>query len=377
MKRPIIRHNRHHKGCIDEEDDEDEEEKRLSSRLAHDRLDHHNLRARMNPHITHKRVTFSSSRQADEFCSVAPSSSPNNKPQTTPSNTIYLMIKLFIFVVQVITVTSYCDHLDRTIFTSHRLRRHHHHHNHNHHNHQGQQIPEHVPAAAAAAGEIANGQFDEDDIRVAALVTKLEQWLKCYRMNLLLHSIGGGGGAAASQQISIDSQQHQRKSGDDDDAHPREPETKICPAHFDGHLCWPETKVGHQISLACPRIHFLTAAAASNLKSSNPSSLTVAPAPTNQQQQQQPLRSVIASIQKQQDSLNGGDINQTQEITSANIQSIKPTGSRAGITTAAMNQMTVGSSHDESRAVLLSNLKPDGAASPILGLNDDKSLSGE
>lgn len=202
--------------------------------------------------------------------------------------------------------------------------------------------------------------------KVAALATKLEQWLKCYRMNLLFtqqqQRLSSALSSSHNHQDEVNSgggplpPASPQPQGASDDRRPHEPEPVTCPAHFDGHLCWPEARIGQQIRLACPQINNLLAVG-------SPKAIDAFLAPGNQPNplvtattNQQPLKSVIATIQRQQDSLNGGDTNQTQEITSANIQSIKPTGSRAGITstlTAASsinqsNQMTDGGSSSSS-----------------------------
>lgn len=80
-----------------------------------------------------------------------------------------------------------------------------------------------------------------DELRVAAFASKLEQYLQCNRINLLL--------AINHQQranLSTETTEGQLEAGEQ------------CRAHFDGHLCWPAARVGETVRLACPKLSWVS-----------------------------------------------------------------------------------------------------------------------
>lgn len=81
----------------------------------------------------------------------------------------------------------------------------------------------------------------ESSSRVAAFATKLEHWLACRRFS------------SPSPAPSLEPAAELYGSS------PRvaSPRVVLCPAHFDGHLCWPPSRAGSRVRLPCPRLRWL------------------------------------------------------------------------------------------------------------------------
>lgn len=89
--------------------------------------------------------------------------------------------------------------------------------------------------------------------KVAAFASRLEQWFACRRANQLseLQLLLAANRAAGPQEAAA------AASAAVDDAAVGagrlENQAARCEAHFDGHLCWPASKAGERLKLACPR----------------------------------------------------------------------------------------------------------------------------
>jgi len=96
------------------------------------------------------------------------------------------------------------------------------------------------PPAGQPADKAAAPGPKVEEARVAAFASKLGHWFACRRQ------------AAASLQANLDRQApaEGRPSGAGSGS-------GGCPAHYDGHLCWPASEAAASARLPCPRLNWL------------------------------------------------------------------------------------------------------------------------
>lgn len=126
------------------------------------------------------------------------------------------------------------------------------------------------PAAAAAGGGSSRTQERQQRIRVAAFASRLEQWFTCRRANqlsdlqaaaLLLASGASASAIALSADLSAPAAAAAAEQSGAEQLLHREREQRPaldakCAAHFDGHLCWPASRLGARVKLACPLLNW-------------------------------------------------------------------------------------------------------------------------
>lgn len=97
---------------------------------------------------------------------------------------------------------------------------------------------------------------EEDKMRVASMVSKLEQWFVCQRRL-------AASGLEPWHDQSPESLGHQDKSDQSSSIASGAPQAgsvqaQRCPASYDGHLCWPPSLANEQpVRMACPRVRAL------------------------------------------------------------------------------------------------------------------------
>lgn len=102
----------------------------------------------------------------------------------------------------------------------------------------------------------------ESSSRVAAFATKLEHWLACRRFS------------SPSPAPSLEPAAELYGSG------PRVASPQVlCPAHFDGHLCWPPSRAGSRVRVPCPRLRWLLEDGASRSEESSMDLIEKSPPP--------------------------------------------------------------------------------------------------